>query len=238
MSARLLGLALAPLFATATAYAQAPGEMTPESAPPGEVTPTYVAPRPTLMSHRWAIGLNLGAFSVAPQDAPDDSATTDFRTSELSVRFRLAPNWELELLLAGGRQVLEDDSDGDLAMGGGTLGVRYRFRPQQSWNWWVMGGLGGTVIANHESTREERDAAMRPHVALGIGLEKRFNRFALQAEFRGMGLGPTKAQQDMTDAPPKPATDSGMPLPPDSTADATSNDLSGGTFTIGASFYF
>lgn len=247
MSARLVVLAfVAPLFVAATAHAQAPGEVTPEAVPEVAPAPPMANPcgggcggaRIPVMANRWAVGINLGAFSVAPKDATNDSQTTDFRTSELSIRFRASPHLELELLLNGGRQVNKDNTDGDLAMGGGTLGLRYRFAPEHAWNWWLMAGLGATVIERKDSTQDERDAAERPHMAFGIGLERRFRRFALQAELRGLALGPRKDASDNIAPPMATPVDGSMPLPPAPTAAPQGDQLSGGTFTIGASFYF
>ncbi len=243
MSARSV-LALGSLFSltalATTVHAQAPGQWTPEVAPapsaPGMSDPCSYD-RPSVMTRRWAIGLNLGVLSVVPDSAdPDDSnADTNFRTSELSIRYRATRHLELELALTGGRQVLDDDSDGELAMGGGTLGARYRFRPERAWNWWLMGGLGGTVIERHNSSEEAREGAMRPHVAFGIGIERRFRRFALQAEARMLAIGPRS--DSMEDVPVRDLP-GGMPLPPDSINSAGDEDLTGGTFTFGASFYF
>ncbi|MBA2538349.1 MAG: outer membrane beta-barrel protein [Deltaproteobacteria bacterium] len=178
----------------------------------------------SVMAHRFAVGINLGAMSVT---ADDDVAQneTQFRTAELSIRYRATPHFELELLLSGGRQVLEDGEDGELAMGGGTLAARYRFRPHRAWNWWLMGGLGATVIERHDSSEEARDAANRGHVAFGIGLERRFRRLALHAELRGMAMGPRSDEME---------TDGRGSLGDPRTA----ANLSGGQFNFGASFYF
>ncbi|MEO8701834.1 MAG: outer membrane beta-barrel protein [Kofleriaceae bacterium] len=241
MSARL-GLLVAPLLlASSSAFAQAPGEMEPSySQPP----PTY-APAPPVaespcncgevnpMAHRFAVGINFGGYSVSAADTGDREAVdTDFRMAELSLRYRFTPHFELELLLSGGRQVLEDDSDGELAMGGATLAARYRFRPTRAWNWWLMGGLGGTVIERHDSTEEQRDNASRGHVAFGIGLERRFRQFAIHAELRGLALGERKDQEDMT----VPQTGTRPPIVNDDVR--TTSELSAGQFTIGASMYF
>jgi Outer membrane protein beta-barrel domain len=241
MSARL-GLAAVPLLlVSSSAFAQAPGEIEPSYAQP---PPTYAPAPPAVvvspcncevdpMRHRFAVGINVGGYSVSPADTGDrEVETTDFRAAELSLRYRFTPHFELELLLSGGRQVLEDDSDGALAMGGATLAARYRFRPTRAWNWWLMGGLGGTVIENHESTQDERDNATRGHVAFGIGLERRFRQFAIHAELRGIALGERKDQQDMD--VPQTGT-----KPPAITDDVRTNrELSAGQFTIGASMYF
>lgn len=222
-----LGL-LIPLLSASTALAQAPGEVSPDPEPvPPSATPT-ISSNPCsagidVMRRRWAVGLNLGAMSLTVDG--DESATeTQFSTGELSIRYRATPRFELELLLSGGRQVLEDGEEGDLAMGGGTLAVRYRFRAEQRWNWWLMGGLGMTVIERAESTEEQRDAAGRAHVAFGIGLERRFHRFAIHAELRGVAMG---AREDAMEVLPQRTLDP-----------RTAENLSAGQFNVGASFYF
>ncbi len=84
--------------------------------------------------------------------------------------------------MSGGREVLKDDTDGDLATGTVMLALRYRFMPERRWNWFLTGGFGGTVVESHTANPAQRDAAQRPLGMLGIGLERRFQRFALQAE--------------------------------------------------------
>ena len=226
--ARLLGFAVA--LSSATAFAQAPGETEPESAPaPPSATPTITSDPCSggidVMRRRFAVGINVGGMSLTVEDDIAQNET-QFRTAELSIRYRATPHFELELLLSGGRQVLDDGEDGELAMGGGTLAARYRFRVDRPWNWWLMGGIGGTVIERHASTEEERDNAQRGHVAFGVGLERRFRRLALHAELRGVAMGPRSDRMD-----------AGTRLP--NTGDTrTGQNLSGGLFNIGASFYF
>ncbi|HEU0030499.1 MAG TPA: hypothetical protein VFQ53_07700 [Kofleriaceae bacterium] len=237
MTFRLALASLLVVSAASVAYAQAPGEMEPVAppssvAPAAPVAPLVVAPDPraTLMARRFAVGLNVGGMSVAPQGS-DGADEVSFNSAELSLRFRMTPRLELELLLNGGRQVLEDDTQGDLAMGGGTLGLRYRFRPYRHTGWWLLAGVGETIIARHDASESERDAAGRPHFAFGAGLEHRFTNWALNAELRMLAIGP---RSDAMDAP----TVDGMPVPPDPTFQSPSDELSGGTFTIGASYYF
>jgi hypothetical protein len=242
MSPRLLVLALAPLLATATAHAQAPGEAAPQAVDPYQSYPPYQAPpqvadpcaagRASVMAHRFGIGVSIGGLGVQPDNAPDGSDTS-FRVAELALRYRASLRFELELALTGGRQVLDDDSDGDLAMGSVTLGVRYRFMPGYKWSWWLMGGVGAAVVASHSSTADERDAAQRPVGMLGIGLERRFGRFALQVEARGMGFGPRQDQMEVT--PTKGGAS--PPTVPESNPVAA-EQLGGGTFTLGATYYF
>jgi hypothetical protein len=177
------------------------------------------------MRHRIAIGLNIGALSAADPDQME-GVSTDFSTAELALRYRMTPRLELELLLSGGRQVLEDGSDGDLAMGGGTLGLRYRMRPNRAWDWWLGAGLGATVIEAHDSTDEQREGATRPHFTFGLGLERRFNRFAIHADLRMMAIGEREDAADETRAPRAPVDIRGA------------RELSAGVFTLGGSFHF
>ncbi len=109
-----------------------------------------------------------------------------------------------------------------------------------------MGGLGKTAIASAEATKEERDAATKPHGQLGIGVERRFERFALQAELRWITIGKdhdhggtTKETPPMPSPPPN-TTSTGNPPPtqPTTPTMAESTKLEGGQFTIGLSYYF
>jgi hypothetical protein len=64
---------------------------------------------------------------------------------------------------------------------------------------------------------------------LGIGLERRWQRFALQAEARAITVGTNDDQMDvLLDAPPAPG----------SSTTYQAEELSGGQFTLGASVYF
>lgn len=246
MSARWLALALVPTFAT-VAHAQAPGDTTPEAAPVPPSAAPMVIENPCggcvdPMRNRFALGLNVGGMSVT---VDDDVAQTEtkFRTAELSIRYRMTPHFELELLLSGGRQVLADNTDGDLAMGGGTLAARYRFRPDRAWNWWLMAGLGATVIEHQDSTKEARNNAQRGHAAFGVGLERRFRHLAIHAEMRGVGMGERNDAMNGGPTVRPPQTDTGgtpnPPLVPPNVSDTrTGAALSGGQFTVGASFYF
>ena len=254
MSPRLLVLALSPVLASATAYAQAPGEVAPEpyyAQPPAE-TPAAnpYTPAVSPLARRWAIGLNLGGMGIHPESedtAYAEANESTFQIAELAIRYRASRRIEIELSLGGGREVVETDygdAEGDLAMGNLTVGVRYRFRPEHKWNWWLMAGLGGTIVAPHVSSEEERDALTRPHGTFGIGLERRFRRFALQAELRGVAMGEPKGYEDEQQSPDRPTTEPGMPTPDRPPASLTASDaayspeLGGGVFTIGASYYF
>jgi opacity protein-like surface antigen len=250
MSMRLWTLAsLAPLFAAPLAHAQAPGEVqpivvAPVVAQPVVVAPVVVAPagtpgfapapapeagcepRSAVMDNRWAIGFSLGGMSIAPTDLPDDQ--THFAVGELALRFRATRHLELEAAVGGGRERTADNMDGDLQVTTAALALRYRFRPEQHWNWFVMGGLGAAQIARHDATSQERSDATQPMLELGVGTEYRFDHLALQAELRGFGLGTAKS-----DSTAQPAAS--MPFDPNASADI---QRSGGTLSVGLSYYF
>jgi hypothetical protein len=244
MTPRLWARTLAPLLLAGlagSAHAQAPGDVAP--APyyaPAPVAPYAPPAAPPAIAHRWAIGLSLGGYEVAP-DGAAEGTQTQFRIAELALRYRASRRVELELGVSGGREVLADQTDGELATGSVTLAMRYRFRPEQRWNWFVMAGLGGTVIAPHQSTEAEREGATRPLGMLGVGVERRFRRFALQAELRGVGIGPrADAMEEIPVADGGGAPPPTMPVPrlPAGSAATHAEELGGGMFTIGASYYF
>ena len=226
---KLLAIA-AVILASATAYAQAPGE-TP-MAPPPEATPCVAAQIP-VMANRWAVGLSVGSLSVAPKDTPDNK--TEFAIGELSIRYRATYHLEVELALAGGQQRLQDGTDGNLQVNSGLLGLRYRFAAEHPWNWWVGAGIGGISVTPTGASDQDRKDAQRPMGSLSIGLERRWSQFALHAELRGFGVG--QRQQDAAPPPEMPvAAGSSVMNPPP--APPSSPDLSGGMVTLGASYYF
>ena len=235
MTPRLLVLSIASLCATATSHAQAPGEWSPDpQAAPGE--PQGYAPSPYAQPpvavvatvrrvRRWSVGLNLGQTELTANTEYAGQSVT-FGTGELAVRYRGWRHLELELTIGGGRQTLDAEKDGqtgegDLAMATGTFAARYRFNPQNKWNWWLLAGLGVTTVARYDASDAEIEAAQRPHGTLGVGIERRFNRFALQLELRALAVGQTEQEMELADQ--------GV---------MTTDGLSGGNFSFGASYYF
>ena len=259
MRLRILAASLAPLLAASIAHAQAPGEVitqpvvvAPVVAQPVVVAPVVAQPvvaapgivpvaapeggcapaRASVMANRWAIGLSVGSMSLAPKGSPDDK--TDFGVGELALRFRATPHLELELTAGGGRERTADNQDGDLAVTTVALAARYRFRPEAAWNWFVMGGLGAASVTRHDATDQERHDATQPLGTLGIGLERRFQHLAIQAELRAIGLG--KATHPQADPPMAQAADaSAMPV---TTTTSDPIERTGGLFSIGLSYYF
>lgn len=234
---KLLVVATFLAGSTATALAQTPGDYTGDASDaPGMVAPQPVvivtAPVRNVMADRWAVGLSIGGFSVSPDNAPDQQ--TKFNVGELALRFRATPHLELELAVGGGNEKLSDGTQGDTQVSMGALALRYRFAIESDWNWWIMGGLGQAVIDSKNVTDSmQLDADTRPLAELGVGLEHRWDHFALQAELKAVGMGQRKGGAN-TKAIPVDA--SGAPI--GTTGTAPQDTLSGGALTIGASYYF
>lgn len=228
----------------ATAFAQAPGDYygpssqpatysqpDPALAPPSMVPVQAAAPAAApipVMANRWAIGIAGGHMALAPKDTPD--AKTEFGVGELSLRFRATPHLEIEGAFGGGREHNQDGSDGGLDVRTGMLALRYRFSPYQHWNWWLMGGLGGIQVAPHGAPDQVFQDSERPMGQLGVGLEHRWQQFAVHAELRAVHVGQRDNQDTPTAAPSKMTTTQPVPMP--------DQDIGGGQLTIGASYYF
>lgn len=239
---RIVGAGLLVLATTSPVWAEAPGELDPVEMPPSEAPivrpPPPVLVTPALHDRRFSINLSIGTMDVAP---PSGADSIEFGISQLSLRYRFTDHLEAEFELGGGRQSLPDGSMGTLAMGDGTLGLKYRINPRSPWNGWALAGLGRTIIAPADSSKQERHQAEVSHVQLGGGIERRFDHFAIQCEVRWTAIGDDHG--DMTKAvPPTPAGpngSTGTPTPPTTvTSPYATGKLEGAMFTLGASYYF
>jgi hypothetical protein len=228
MGARTLLVATLLSGSGSIALAQAPGDYDGDaSGAPGMVAPQRVIVEScdcvmNVMENRWAVGFSIGSFGTTPDHG--SAATTQFDIGELALRFRATPHLELELAVSGGHEHLGDGTQSDIMLSTVAIAARYRFRIHGHWNWWLMGGLGAATIASDSATSDQRDANQRPMLELGVGLEHRWNQFALQAELRANSMGPTKGNNLMPDL----AIGGGAPT----------DTYSGGALTIGASYYF
>jgi len=225
------------LGSAATAFAQTPGYYEGDaSGAPGMVAPQPIVvvapPVRNVMADRWAVGLSIGGFSVSPDVAPDQQSKFD--VGELALRFRATPHLELELAVGGGNERLGDGTQGDTQVSMAALALRYRFAIESDWNWWIMGGIGQAVIDPQNIDSTQMDADTRPLGELGIGLEHRWDHFALQAELKAVGMGERKGGYDQ----PVAVDVSGAPAGGTGTTSTTRDTLSGGSLTIGASYYF
>ncbi len=233
-----LPVVLASLFVATTAYAQAPGDYYEEgSGAPGMVAPVDPAVVPTPpppKPRRWSVGLGVGSLSLAPHSAPD--VETEFGLGQLAVRYLATRHLEIELAFAGGREKLDDGSEGDREVSQGVLALRYRFSPGRRWNWWLMAGMGSLAVTREGATKDERDYAQQSTLQFGAGLERRWQRFALQLELRAVGV---KAHD--VEAMPVRGTITGadgMALPPEDVATDAGDGMAGGQLVFSGNYYF
>ena len=240
-----LPVVIASLLVASTAYAQAPGDYYEDgsTAPSmvAPVAPVVVVPPPPV--RRWSIGLGFGSMSLAPHNAPE--AETQFGVGQLAVRYLATRHLEIELALGGGTEKLEDGREGDREMSQGVLALRYRFSPGRRWNWWVMAGMGSLAVTRHEPTKEEQDAAQQSTLQFGAGLERRWSRFALQLEFRAVGVKahdvedmPVSGTVTGTPGGEMKTPDGSMPLPPTTAPTDAGDGMSGGQLVITGNYYF
>jgi hypothetical protein len=188
-----------------------------------------VAPAPRLPT--WGIGLRATSLTLAPEGNPD--AETQYGGGGLQVRYRLAPRWQLELAFDHVTEQLENGEMGTRQLQSATLAAQYHFRPYHRWDWYAMVGLGGTANGDPEISDEEREASSVGHVALGVGLERRWTHLAIGAELRAVGIAPREeGDEPLTTEPVRPT---GMTVP---TQEIKGEGQSGGQLTIAATYYF
>jgi len=237
-----LVVVLAPLFVATTAYAQAPGEYEEGTGAPGMSEPVAVVPTPPPpRPRRWSIGLGVGSLSLAPHSQPE--AETQFGVGQLAVRFLATRHFEIELAFGGGREKLEDGSEGEREISQGVLALRYRFSPGRRWNWWVMAGMGSLAVTHSEPTKEEREFAEQSTLQFGAGLERRWSRFALQLEMRAVGVKAHEAEAmpvtgTVTGGGDTKTPDMSTPPPGTTTTNDAGDGMAGGQLVISANYYF
>ncbi|HEX3758233.1 MAG TPA: hypothetical protein VHW23_05985 [Kofleriaceae bacterium] len=217
MQLKILACSLAPLFVASLAHADGPDE-----------APSALVAR-SVMENRWSLGLSLGSMGLTPDHTHD--AQTSFTAAELALRFRATPHLELALA-SGGGQESHDHSNGP-QFNSVMLAARYRFMPEAAWNWFVTGGFGAAALASQDATDQQRQDALQPIGMLGVGVERRFEHFALQAELRGISLG--KRTTTTTVDAPVMTTPAAMAT---TTTTTTVPAQSGGSLTVGLSYYF
>jgi hypothetical protein len=191
-----------------------------------------VAPAESVMRHPWSLGLSLGSMALAPEHDRDDEI--HFAIGELALRYRATPELELEVSAGGGRQRV-DDHEGDLVVGQVMLAARYHFFPEARWSWFLTAGIGAVAVTREDPTDDEIDDATRPAAMVGIGVERRFHHFALQAEARAIGVGNRHDLDDDDDragfAPTAMAVSPTTPIERD-------ERQAGGSLTLGLNYYF
>jgi hypothetical protein len=235
-------LVVAPiLLASASAFAQAPGDyygggydanisppsMSPYAAPVAPPLPERV--------RRLSIGLGISHTILAPHRDPENA--TQFAGGQVAIRYLLGRHFEIELQLGGGQEQLEDGMPGNRELSEAVLGLRYRFSPHRRWNWWLMAGMGTLAVSRVDASDEEHEAAAQSTLQFGVGVERRWRRFALQAELRAIGV---KKDDEVPYAEPAidvPANTM-EPLPPKDPSGIDTGGKKGGQFALTANYYF
>jgi len=234
-------LVLAPLVLASTAYAQAPGDYygggdgysygAPGMTPVAPLPPPAPPPPPL---RRFSVGLGIGNTSLAPHSAPENKH--DFAVGQLALRYLAGRHLEIELAFTGGTETLEDGSEGYTELSQAVLALRWRFSPQRRWNWWLMAGMGTLAVTRIDATDDERSAANQSTLQFGVGLERRWSRFALQAELRAVGVAKNQSMDEVT-ATPYP-TNTMNPTPPPYIGPVDDGGKKGGQFALTANYYF
>jgi hypothetical protein len=184
----------------------------PGQQPPG-MQPLPPPPR-TVMSKRWAIGVDFGPESYEPD--VDGSQKTEFGQFELAARYRIRKPIELGLALhLGGSK--------DIGEGGLYFDFRYRFMAERPLNVYALASLGVLAVAHENATEDAKRG--RGSIRLGAGVEYRWNWFALVLELRLIHVGENKELADPIDTAPVDYQ-------------LSRYKLSGGSLALGANFYF
>lgn len=144
-----------------TAHAQAPGMTAPQP------------PLPSVMDKRWDVAADLAIESVSP----DGGAGVNFAVFELAGRFRMRPEFELGMSLD-----LGSGDAGDMATWGVYGDIRYHLPADNPWHLVLLGSIGAVAVYGKSAP----DVEHRPRGSLrtGVGVERRFGRFALEADLK------------------------------------------------------
>lgn len=181
----------------------------------------------------WGIGVHLGGLGLEPRNADGDELTEgtsdkiELGAAGIQLRYKLHRRWELELAATHMAGEL-GDTGAERSSGSLILGVMFHINPDADWQWSGLLGIGGahdeiSVEKNGErvTTAEFSEGLVR----LGIGLERRFDRWGIAAQLYGIGL---RRNDDELDGPAYEGRDGG-PVPARS---------SGGELLLLGNYYF
>jgi hypothetical protein len=174
---------------------------------------------------RLSLGLGIGFVDLAPHSAT--VGTTQFDIVQLSLRYLATRHLEIELGLSGGREVL-GDMEGDREVSQAVIALRWRFNPHRRWNWWVMAGMGSLAVTKVGASDDDRNYAQQSTLQFGAGLERRWQRFAIQAELRAVGVAPNDPSGEVA----VPTMTRGPSL------DDPWQGKAGGQFALSGNYYF
>jgi hypothetical protein len=180
--------------------------------PPGEAQPQQPQP-PSVMDRRWSIHAGIGSLGLRPDR--DGTDNTSFGIIDLDGRFRIRRWIDVGLSLYGG------GTKGDIGTGGLYIDGRYRFLAERPWNVFALLSLGVASVSDKQATEDEKRG--RGSVRIGVGVERRFRVWALDLQLRIQGIAKNKD----VDTVPMTLAD-----------DLAKSKLTGGSLTLGGTFYF
>lgn len=161
-----------------------------------------VAPAPApepWQQRRFGVGLRFGSMGIEDKDMAGRTMDQgqQFATGGLVARYRATRRLELELSLEHGTQQVEG-ADGelyetDLELTTATASLLFHMRPQARWDWYLLGGLGVNDRRFHGDPDELADT--RAHLAVGAGLERRWEHLVLGVELRALAIGPRQEEE-------------------------------------------
>lgn len=181
--------------------------------PPGATSPAEAPQPPSVMDRRWAVGASIGSLGLEPER--DGADNTSFGIIELAGRFRIRRWVEVGLSLYGG------GTKGTLGTGGLYIDGRYRFVAERRWNVFALLSLGVASVAAEDASKDAKQG--RGSLRLGAGVERRFRAFAIDLQLRLIGIGENK-KLDI--------------VPMTRNEEMAELKLSGGSLTLGGTFYF
>lgn len=200
-------------------------------AQPAAAQPEVAASAPA--ERNWGIGVHLGGLGLEPRNADGDELTEgssdkiELGAAGIQLRYKLHRRWELELAATHMAGEL-GDTGAERHSGSLVLGVMFHINPDADWQWSGLFGIGGahdeiSVEKNGErvTTAEFSEGLVR----LGVGLERRFDRWGIAAQLYGIGF---QRDDDKLDGPAYEGRDGG-PVPARS---------SGGEFLLLGNYYF
>ncbi len=235
-----LGL-LGALAGSAAAQSGPPGQCActpPPQALPPQAWPVpaepVAAPEPW-EAHRLGVGLRVGGLTLSER-ATDGSEDQSFSMGGLVARYRASRRIELELAIEGGREQLDHGYESSYQMSAVTAAALIHLTPQSEWDWYLLGGLG----ANDRRYEDDSDdyADQRTHLALGVGLERRWEHLALGVELRALAMSAREDQLVNEPLPypqPEPA-----PVPTAAVVidDSDDGEPGGAQLSVSATWYF
>jgi hypothetical protein len=143
---------------------------------------------PPAEARKWGVGIRSTSQSIVSEANVDEELQLE--GGGIHIRYRLSQRWELELASEhvtaelGGGSFVRDSAPV-------TLSVLWHLTPQRSWDWYLIGGLGGTVdkasYRKVDGTTVE-EVVDQSHVHFGVGLQKALGPIVLGAELRALGL--------------------------------------------------